>query len=376
MKSSYCYLPILKARSGHFNAVRTVSPTARSRFAPLFDLLPPMGNQAAKPRAYLEKKVKGIVSCWAPERPVYIDAHDYAVDTLIDRRTPVELVTEGIRAHGFRPVPVTGCESERGADYVRITGQLAAKVGTGICLRVERDDIVDARTLADTLSRSLTLLPIPIQEVDLLLDLGFVGKDSPMELNALIREALYAVAQLGEFRNVVVAGGSMPEQLPKRDTGIVRREARIEMQAWSDVHALEGFATPIAFGDFGVLNPGYVKPGRPVNVPARVRYTTSREHLLLRTARTGHADLCRQLRAMEDYAGAAYSAGDQRMDLAARGLANPGHPGIWVAGDLNHHLEFVSAQVWQLVRAQGLASRYSLPEPRRYPWLQPVLVEE
>lgn len=44
-------------------------------------------------------------------------------------------------------------------------------------------------------------------------------------------------------------------------------------------------------------------------------------------------------------------------------------------GDLNHHLELVSHQVWQLIQAGGVSRLFALPEPRRYPWLQPVLAE-
>lgn len=93
MKGSYCYMPILKTRGGHFNAVRTLSPTARALLAPLFDIGPPNLTQAKNPKAYLEKKIHGIVGCWAPDRPVYIDAHDFPLDTFLHscrRATPAK----------------------------------------------------------------------------------------------------------------------------------------------------------------------------------------------------------------------------------------------------------------------------------------------
>ena len=375
MRGSYCYLPLLKARDGQFKAVGTVSPTARSRFAPLFDVEPPNARQAANTKGYLEKKVHGIKLCWVPDRPVYVDAHNFPVDMFVDGRRPVALVCEGLRAHGFSAVPVTGAESERGRDYVVDMGRLASRVGNGICLRIEHDDIIDAQLFYQSVSSTLDAVRIPVEGVDLVLDLGFVGKSSELELHSTLLEVFQVIASLGVFRNVVIAGGSVPEQLPKRDAGIVRRETRIEIPVWSRVHSTPGLTTPIAFGDYGVINPQYVKPGRPVNVPARVRYTTPSEQVFLRTGRGGHAELCRQLTAMEDYAGAGYSAGDQRISLAAQGLASPGNPAIWVAGDLNHHLELVSDQVWQMVCDKGLAAQYSLPEPQRYPWLQPVLIE-
>jgi hypothetical protein len=376
MKGSYCYLPILKARSGAFNALRTVSPTARARIAPLFDVLPPDPKQAKDPQAYLTKKVQGIVGCWAPDRPVYLDAHAFPLDALIGGMPPVAVVARGLAARGFQAVPVVGTESERGREYIAAIRRLAVDLGTGVCVRVEREELGEPMAFAASLSQTLDLLGVSAHMVDLVLDMDYVGKQSTPEVSSTAREALQAATSIGDFRNTVLVGGSVPEQLPKRDTGVVRREARIELEAWQQIVSLVDLPVPFAFGDFGVINPKYVKPGRPVNVPARVRYTTSREHIFLRTGRGGHGDLCRQLLAMQDeYAGAAYSAGDQRMDLAAQGLASVGNPSIWIAGDLNHHLELVSDQVWRLIQASGMSRLFALPEPRRYPWLQPVLAE-
>lgn len=376
MRGSYCYLPILKARSGAFNALRTVSPTARARIAPLFDVLPPDPKQAKDPQAYLTKKIQGIAGCWAPDRPVYLDAHAFPLDALIGGMPPVAVVARGLAAHGFQVVPVVGTESERGREYIAAIRRLAMDLGTGVCIRVEREELGEPMAFAASLSQTLDLLGVSAHLVDLVLDMDYVGNESTLEVSSTAREALQAATSVGDFRNAVLVGGSVPEQLPKRDTGVVRRETRIELEAWQQIVSLVDLHVPFAFGDFGVINPKYVKPGRPITVPARVRYTTPREHIFLRTGRGGHEDLCRQILAMQDeYAGAAYSAGDQRMDLAAQGLASVGNPSIWIAGDLNHHLELVSDQVWQLIQAGGMSRLFALPEPRRYPWLQPVLAE-
>ena len=373
MKGSYCYLAILKARGGQFNAVRGVSPTARSRFAPLFDILQPSPRQAENHKAYLDKIGDRIVASWAPDRPIYVDARDFPVETEVFGRPPAALVCELVGSHGFGIIPVTGTEIDRGADYVRKIGRLAAATGNGVCVRVEREEVEEPGAVRESLSRTLDLLGAGDEQVDLLLDLDFVGRDSSMRLQSTILEAIQAATSTASFRNIAIAGGSIPAHLGKKDTGVIRREPRVEMQAWTQVQSIIGRA--LAFGDFGVTNPRYVKPGKAVNVPARIRYTTYQEHLLLRTGRNGHADLCRQLVGMEEYEGASYSVGDQRMKLAAQGFAGAGSPTIWVAGDLNHHLETVSTQVWDIVVKSGTSAWYCLPEPRRYPWLQQELIE-
>ena len=375
MKGSFCYMPVLKARKGSFDAIRAVSPIARSRLAPLFDILPPNAGQARDIGAYLQRKIDGIAGSWVPDRPLYLDAHSFPVESSIHGQPPVAVVAEALMVQGFIPIPVVGTESERGSEYLAAMSLLAKRLGTGLCLRVEREEIVEPGFLAPSLSKSIGMLGIAAEQVDLALDFDFVGKDSPASISSAALDAIRAAAPVGKYRNIIMVGGSIPERLPKGDTGVVRREARVELAAWQSLCEASGLSNPIAFGDFGVINAKYVRPGKAVNVPARVRYTTPREHVLLRTGRDGHADLCREIVAMEgEFLGPAYSAGDQQMSLAANGLSGPGNPAMWLAGDLNHHLELVSAQIWEAVRSAGLSPRFSLPEPRRVPWLQSLLL--
>jgi hypothetical protein len=155
--------------------------------------------------------------------------------------------------------------------------QLASHLGTGLCLRVEREELLEPAFLAASLSHSIRKLAIPTEQLDLVLDFDFVGKDSGASISAAAVDAIRIATSLGAYRNIVIVGGSIPERLPKRDTGVVRREARVELTAWENLCRASEFSSPIAFGDFGVINARYVKPGKAVNVPARVRYTTPRE---------------------------------------------------------------------------------------------------
>jgi hypothetical protein len=274
----------------------------------------------------------------------------------------------------LRPIPVTGTTAERGRGYVREIAQRAEGLGSGLCIRVEREEVEDNGALQASLLETLDQLSGAMAHIDLLLDFGFVGPDKASEIANIAANALSIAFSTAAWRNVAVAGGSVPDQLGKKDTGKVRREPRVELAAWAILQTT--FNAAVALSDFGVISPRYVKPGRVVNVPARVRYTTPSEHIFLRTGRSGHPDLCEQLLEMDEFVGEAYSAGDQRMAHVAHGLAGPGAPGVWIAGDLNHHLELVSAQAWDLIRASGNTNRFTLPEPQRYPWLQPALTEK
>ena len=55
---------------------------------------------------------------------------------------------------------------------------------------------------------------------------AYVGKDRLESLRATTLEALQAIHGIGLFRNVTIAGSSVPDLLNNRDQGKVRRETR------------------------------------------------------------------------------------------------------------------------------------------------------
>lgn len=77
MRGAYCYLPILPARSGAFRAVGALSPSGRSRLTPMLDVRAVLLKNGKTIESYLRERAKGIRECWEPERPVYVDVHDF-----------------------------------------------------------------------------------------------------------------------------------------------------------------------------------------------------------------------------------------------------------------------------------------------------------
>lgn len=312
------------------------------------------------------------------KRPVYVDVHDLPLDLRTDSGAqPIAHLVDLMRKRGLRPIPVTGTESERGIDYLNTIRALVAGKSDGVCVRLERDELNEPKLLRTSLSSTLHVLALDPAEVDMVLDFRYVGQDRVDVLRATVLEALRAIHDIGSFRNLAIAGGSVPEQLTKRDNGKVRREARVEFEFGSQIIATVAGRAPIAFGDFGIVSPHYVPPAKIVNPPARIRYTTPCDHVFFRAKRKDYQELCRQLIESSDYLDIddpAFSMGDQRIALAAKGQAGPGSPAIWVGNDTNHHLEVVSAQAWGALQQQSLDSRFAIPEPSHHPWLQPELL--
>lgn len=376
MRGAYCYLPILPARGGAFRAVGALSPLARSRLAPLFDIRSVVLKVGKSLDTYLNDRAKGIQNCWEPDRPVYVDVHDLPLDwKTTSGAQPIAYVVDYLRSRGSRVIPVTGTESDRGEDYLRTIRALVSRRDDGACLRLARDDLSEPRLLRSSISAVLDLIKLAPETIDIVLDLRYVGRESVESLRAMTLEALQVIEGLGQFRNIAIAGSSVPDVMNKRDQGKVRREPRVELQLWSQT--LDAFAAsvPIPLSDYAIAGAHYVPPAKMVRPPARVRYTTLRDHVFRRANRGEHRALCRQLIESEDYLGDTFSAGDQRLHLSANGRTGPGTPALWVGYDTNHHLELVSEQAWKILQQRGVDNRFALSTPVSRPWLQPELLD-
>ena len=375
MRGVYCYLPILPARGGAFRAVAKLSPLARSRLIPLFDvpLRVPKNNETLED--YLTKRVEGIHAAWGRGRPVYVDVHDLALDLRTSSdAAPITFLFDLLRMYSMSAIPVTGTESERDRNYLHAIRAIIARDQRGACLRLTEDDFSDPQILRTSVVGVLEALAVGPPELDVVLDFRHVGKRSVDVLRATAHDAFEAINNVGPFRNIVIAGSSVPDVLGKRDHGKIRRESRVELDLWIQLMTALSDRVPIAFSDYGIVGAHYVPPGKPVNVPARIRYTTTREHVYYRANHNEYPGICEQLIESTDFLDKNFSAGDRSIHKCANGTVGPGAPMDWVANDTNHHLEFVSEQIWRHLNESRLNSLFALPEPEHLPWLQGELV--
>jgi hypothetical protein len=115
MRHSYCYMPILRAKAGEFSAVQALSPLAKSRTTPLFDVPVPGSSDEQDARSYLLKRAQGIVDAWGTERPIYVDVHDLPQEGATD--ASLTRLFDVLKANGAQAIPVTGTVADRGVAY-------------------------------------------------------------------------------------------------------------------------------------------------------------------------------------------------------------------------------------------------------------------
>ncbi len=115
VRASYCYLPILPARSGAFRAVAALSPDAVSRITPMFDVPVPVLKKGKTIDVYLTERAEGIHGCWERDRPAYVDVHDLdpALRTTAGVQ-PIAFLLHQLKQRGSRAIPVTGTAADRG----------------------------------------------------------------------------------------------------------------------------------------------------------------------------------------------------------------------------------------------------------------------
>ncbi|HTQ76302.1 MAG TPA: hypothetical protein VMI74_18640 [Burkholderiales bacterium] len=380
MRASYCYVPVLPARGGAFRAIAALSPDARVRLTPVFNIPAAILKAGKTWEAYLAKRADGVRWCWEPARPFYIDVHDLDLELRTSTgRPPIEFVVSRLRDNGMFAIPVTGTEADRGREYLLTVKGLASRYNCGVGLRLAREEMEEPRVLEQAIKDTLEIVGIGPEDCDVFLDFGYVGKDSSAVLEVSAQETLAVLAGIGNFRNTALGGSSIPDQLGKSDQGIVRREKRIELDAWMSIStAARGGQNriPLALLDYGIVGDHYVPPAKVMNLPSRIRYTTASDHVFRRANRSDYRELCKQLVSTSDYLGPLFSDGDRRIELSARGLAGPGAPALWAAYDTNHHLELVSEQAWSILRQLRLDRKFGLPQSLRRPWLQAELLRE
>jgi hypothetical protein len=366
-------MPILPARGGAFMATKWLSPLAESRLTPLFDIPDPVLKEGTTLETHFAKRAKGISDAWTKARPVYVDMHNLPPHLrMTSGAHPLAYVFDHLEMHGAQAIPVTGTAADRDVAYSNSVGSIVSKSRRGVCLRLAREDMEGRASLGREISAALEAMKLSPEECDLLLDFRYLLAGETNQLRVLALEVLQVASSIGGFRNTVVAGGSVPEQLGKKDQGLVRRKRRNELEIWANLLA----SYPVAYADFGVVSPLYVPPKGVVNVPARNRYSTDTDHLFRRAERNDYAAICKELIASSEYKGEGFSWGDLRMYRCAKEMIKPGNPAQSVAADANHHLELVSQQVWRILEMSARSGHFELPDPVRRPWLQPELLME
>jgi hypothetical protein len=352
------YVPLLKGKTGEFDAIREMPLSKKATFTPLIDI-PQMAVESGEETPislddYLERKVSRLAKAWACEdRPVFVDLFDTDPSARTNGgKHPLVRFFELLRDAGVPAIPTTGLDRDVAhQDAVR---QIVDIDKRGVCLRLLRDDLAAGFTLSSTLSDVLSQLNLERDQTDLLLDFRKIDADGAADVAATVAKAINSLAGIADWRSLIFSASSMPQSLTEDvKTGTVGEIERVEYRVWTDLVARRLRRTPL-FGDYGVVHPEltYIDP-KMVNASAAIKYTLSDRWLIVRGRSLRQSPqgfdqfygLSRSLAKMKEFMGSGYSWGDEEIQKRADRKGTTGNLTTWVAVATNHHLTFVASQV-------------------------------
>ncbi len=361
MNERIVYTPILKGKINDLKALGKMPRWLVALTLPIVELVAPTDKT----------KFDGAILRYAdqirkhsPLHAIAVDLHAIEPDRKIGDGTPAfEATFAHLRNGGVRFIPVHGFDRE--PELWDRVAPIARLDGRGIAFRLEVEDL---ESPDDTIGEVVDLLrtaDIPASSANLIVDLRFLGALTSAEQTRLrdrLQELIDVALTARDFRLISVVGSSMPNDVsgvPREGMAAITRK---ELPLWLAVRT--GFRdSSIAFGDYGIVHPSFSDKNPATNANAKIRYTT-REHCWIFRGyrlRDGigyrqYHDLSARVIAHPEYLGPDYSFGDDYLLKCAHRVVSYGNLGTWVAVDMNHHLVYVSAQLWRVAErlAEGV----------------------
>ncbi len=348
------YSPVLRAKTSEWKALAALSPGVRRRIAPIIEFVPNWRDPGASsstrrrraPQTPAEYVQRFLASC---QDAVPSGTRAFAYFGLAGPDgtwSGIDLWSEFASRvpDGTRVVPLIDLGAVgTSASLTRLAG---ARGQLG--LRLSRQDLVPG--LVARIADALHALDGTAASPHLIIDL----KDAPGAISHdYIRAALNGART---YATVSVLAGVFPADLSEFHPEVGRElRPRTEWSTWrGEVVATSIDDRRLGFSDYTTQCANYA-PSPEVRGSVSLRYTTDDSILVFRgrqansSAGLGNTQMhghCRLLVRSADYAGAAFSAGDQRISCWSE--PSNGHPGNqeqWRTASIVHHITQVVVQL-------------------------------
>jgi hypothetical protein len=352
------YVPVLKGKEGEYGALEELHPECKDVTVPLIEVPSvPYDYANERPARSLDEHVAGVAErlsrSWAG-RMLYLHMPWFGSNGLLEDGTPaVARVLRDCAGHGVYAVPVVGTSTSP-ACLQAIHEHLRQSRG-GFCVRlVERDfDEEGDVEPSDQLGRLLDAIGISrVGGGDLILDLGDIGVEVG-RATLVARSVLSAAPRIREWRRVVLAAASFPENLSDVSAATTSRLQRLEWQLWTRLQRRpKSLPRALVFGDYAIAHPVPTElDPRTMRMSASIRYTTPDEWLIVKGRNVRqygfdqYYELARELAKLPEYSGESFSWGDAFIARCARGDSGPGNATTWRKVGTNHHLTLVAREL-------------------------------
>jgi hypothetical protein len=349
------YVAALQTKPGELDALEHAAPDTWSKFTPLIQIVGPKSPKEVINAGNITTWT-GNVSRGVGQHPLFLDIlrlkATHPVVTGAGAEFPVlERIYWSARRRSLNFVPVLRLGDVDSA-HAGMVADAAETDGRGLALRLPIRTLAppSGMTLTNYLGKVVAGLRGDVTTTDLLLDLGYIEPDTEIHAEDLGPAVSKALA-VGDWRNVVLLGTSIPSMLSCVPEGTVGQIARREWDVWTDLSKL-GLQRVPAFGDYAVQHPTPPQDGPGGSPRANIRYTQVGSTLVARgigpvyqEGAEQYVGLCKEVAAQSEFCGHSYTWGDGIIEGCAKGEIEPGSQRMWRGAGTSHHLRFVTDQL-------------------------------
>ncbi len=332
------YYPVLLSKESERIALKNLNPSTKSQICPIIQVL-------SENKDALETL---LLTDWNfNNNKVLLDFSLYA--NLATNINEVETLFRNLIIGGINAIPVIQYNSP--TEYYNLLNRLILDFNCNVCMRASNNSggFINYSTQLAQMQISLNLVA---NEVLLLLDFGYVNSNNYQNNAAIAINILQNLPTHQEWKHIIIASGSFPENLGALSANNLHLLKRYEWNLWLAVRNAGNFN--IGYSDYGTKYP--FNSNVNFQGSCSIKYTTTDNYVIYRgelsqNHRDGNGQYItysNQLINSAHYSGATFSWGDNRIEFIANQNINntkrqTGNAGSWVQISQNHHLTLLES---------------------------------
>lgn len=362
------YVPVLKAKSGEFDALEMLDASVKERITPLIELTPiPLkwleNQDEPVPTRTIDEHIDWladrIATSWKPDVPIFIDGwHIETEDVLSDNTEPIEGVLSRLRNRALNCIPVVGID--RVGEYLDVVAQFAEN-GCDVCVRLKPQDLENTGSLDEQVFGLLSHLKIPESRGHLVVDFRSITPAVASALKVALPFQLAAVPSLTKWKTVTLAASAFPADLSEVSKYSLDTFSRAEWDIWAHLRQTKDKLKRLpTFGDYTVTHPELsVFDPRTMSISPKIKYTDTLQWVVAKgeahrrkksktksaPAKDQYPHLCKMIIDHPAWKSADFSKGDEYIAKCKTKEVGPGNPQKWVTVGAVHHIAFVVRQL-------------------------------
>jgi hypothetical protein len=341
------HVPVLKWRTGEYQALLRLKESAKDRIVPLL-IIPPIefDFETWAPKHTIQDHVapfaKRYNAKWK-ERPAWIDIDPTVQSGIMNSGHDVTThVFNELRTFKAKAMPVASLDQPP-AVVAAIAG-IIVKDQMGVALRARLEHVMRA-DFSTRVNVLLSQLGIGLDETDLIVDLGSPAYEPYTAFAGAFAAAFGNISGLNSYRNFAITGTAFPDSLKEiaPPGGDLERHDRNFYKVL--LAALPQDVRTPNFGDYTVVNPSFVAIDMRMIKPAgKLVYTTKNQWAVRKGGafRDNPAQMhthCHDLVKSGNFRGGAFSDGDNYIEQCALKAAGygPSTQTRWKEVAISHH---------------------------------------